>query len=141
MSTKFGGGGVDVRIFQRSRKRLVPCPRTCLIEMEVSGFWFAWTRVFLEEGGLWHTTHFRNKKQCSRQLQCEVPCRQMSLILPCPPCLPQGGFGGRGVWGQGGLGRGVEGEGGRGHFICFAYCTTTWCFSLKGLRTMNVAPQ
>ncbi len=32
---------------------------------------------------------WNNKKQCSRQLQCEVPCRPvMSLILPCP-CLPQ----------------------------------------------------
>ncbi len=76
------------------------------------------------------------------------PLPVMSPILPCPPCLPQGG----GVWGQGvqgqggpGGGRGVGGGGwgrgfrgrGRGHFIHLAiYCTTTWCFALKGLRTM-----
>ncbi len=60
---------------------------------------------------------------------------------------------GGGWWGEGGLvegrggwwGRGGEGEGGwrgvggRGHFICPAInCTTTWCFALKGLRTMSV---
>ena len=36
----------------------------------------------------------------------------------------------------GGSGRG---EGGRGHFIQPAiYCTTTWCFALKGLRTTRL---
>ncbi len=35
---------------------------------------------------------------------------------------------GEGDWG--------EGEGGRGHFVHLAmYCTTTWCFALKGLPT------
>ena len=35
----------------------------------------------------------------------------------------------------GGSGRGVGGRG-RGHFIHPAiYCTSTWCFALKGLRT------
>ncbi len=41
--------------------------------------------------------------------------------------------------GEGGLGEGEGvggGGGGRGHFIHLAtYCTTTWCFALKGLRT------
>ncbi len=42
-----------------------------------------------------------------------------------------GGGGGR-------KGRG-EGEGGRGHFGPAAiYCTTTWCFGLKGLRTIKM---
>ncbi len=36
---------------------------------------------------------------------------------------------------MGGLG---SGGGGRGHFIHLAmYCTTTWCFALKGLRTIT----
>ncbi len=58
----------------------------------------------------------------------------MSPILPCPPCLLLGGSGGRGVqgWGVG------EGGGGRGPFIYLAiHCTTTWCFALKGLRTIR----
>ncbi len=39
--------------------------------------------------------------------------------------------------GRGVRGWGVEGGGGRGYFIHLAiYCTTTWCFALKGLRTM-----
>ncbi len=50
-----------------------------------------------------------------------------------------------GIWpwgvqvGEGfGGGEGVKGGGGRGCFIHLAiYCTTTWCFALKGLRTMN----
>ncbi len=66
----------------------------------------------------------------------QSPLPVMSLILPCPPCLPEAG----GVWGQGGLGRGegVKGGGGKGHFIHLAsYCTTTWCFALKGLRTIK----
>ncbi len=39
-----------------------------------------------------------NKKQCSRQLQCKVPCRPvMSSILPCPPyLLCRGGGPGKG---------------------------------------------
>ena len=33
------------------------------------------------------------------------------------------------------------GVGGRGHFIHLAiYCTTTWCFALKGLRTIKNTP-
>ncbi len=44
------------------------------------------------------------------------------------------GWGGVGV----GEGREVRGEGGRGHFIHLAmYCTTTWYFALKGLRTIS----
>ncbi len=40
--------------------------------------------------------------------------------------------------GGGSRGGGAKGEGGRGHFIHLAiYCTTTWCFALKGLRTMS----
>ena len=36
------------------------------------------------------------------------------------------------------MGDGVKGEGGRGHFIHLAiHCTATWCFALKGLRTMK----
>ncbi len=77
------------------------------------------------------TVNTVNKKQCSRQLQCEVPYRPVMLsILPCPPCLLRKGGGLAG--GVGSRGRG----GGRGHFIQPAiYCTTTWCFTLKGLRT------
>ncbi len=56
------------------------------------------------------------------------PLLAMLLILPCPPCLPQGKFGGRGVWwgreqGEGGptgggvwLGRGPHRGGGQGTF-------------------------
>ncbi len=52
-------------------------------------------------------------------------------------------------WGEGGLvgggglagGGGGGGGGGRGHFIHPAiYCTTTWSFALKGLRTMTCLP-
>ncbi len=47
--------------------------------------------------------------------------------------------GGRGGQVGRGLGRGLGGGGGgRGNFIHPAiYCTTTWCFGLKGLRTVN----
>ncbi len=42
----------------------------------------------------------------------------------------------QGEGGGEGEGEGVEGGGGRGHSIHLAiYCTTTWCFALKGLRT------
>ena len=64
------------------------------------------------------------------------PLPVMSSILPCPPCLPQV----MQTQIQGGPGRVEgEGEGGRGHFIHLAppYCTTTWCFALKGLRTTS----
>ncbi len=41
-----------------------------------------------------------------------------------------------GAWVGGGEG---EGEGGRGHFhLAALYCTITWCFALKGLRTTNL---
>ncbi len=66
------------------------------------------------------------------------PLPVMSLILPCPPCLLHRGggpSGGRGVW-QGEVGLVGGGGGGRGHFIHLAiYCTATWFFALKGLRT------
>ncbi len=47
------------------------------------------------------------------------------------------------LWGGGGFhreGRGVpQGGGGRGHFGPAAiYCTTTWCFTLKGLCTIRM---
>ncbi len=57
------------------------------------------------------------------------------------------GRGGAHLWwgglvGGGGSGRGRgsgRGEGGRGHFSPAAiYCITTWCFALKGLRTINL---
>ncbi len=42
---------------------------------------------------------------------------------------------GGGVWV--GVGEGGGGLGGRGYVHPAAmYCTTTWCFALKGLRTM-----
>ncbi len=93
-----------------------------------------------------------NKKQCSRQLQCKVPCgignvinsslfsnsSLSSLSSTSHAVLGvvwlQGGWVGGGGWGRG---RGFRGEG-RGCFINLAiYCTTTWCFALKGLRTTN----
>ncbi len=47
-----------------------------------------------------------------------------------------GSGGGGGLVGERGWGRGRRG--GRGYFIHLAiYCTTTWCFALKGLRTTN----
>ncbi len=79
-----------------------------------------------------------------------LPC---SSNLPCPPCLPpimlSTGWGGssyrgfghrRGFgWGEGVReGEGAKGGGGRAYFIHPAiYCTTTWCYALKGLRTIN----
>ncbi len=68
-----------------------------------------------------------NEKQCSRQLQCEVPCSVavalMSSILPClsilpgapcpPPAMLSSAEGG-GVWA--GSGQGGRGEGGQGTF-------------------------
>ena len=81
---------------------------------------------------------FINKKQCSRQLQCEVPCRPvMSSILPCPPCLLQGGgglVGGGGSsrgWGEGPEGGWGGGRCGRGHFIHPAISCTTTCMVLR----------
>ncbi len=69
------------------------------------------------------------------------PLPLMSSLLPCPPCLPQVRSRVRGVWwGRGCLGAlgGWGGGGGWGHFIHLAmYCTTTWCFALKGLRTIR----
>ncbi len=106
-------------------------------------------RTFGVSGG-WQAVPFlakTNKKKCSRQLQCEVPCWPvMSSILPCPPCLL---WQGRGVWwgvwwGLGGWGEGV-GVRGRGqgtfHPTCHVlhyhmvlrpkgtshnYCVTLW---------------
>ena len=47
---------------------------------------------------------------------------------------------GRGSGGGRGLGEGEGGLGARGHFHPPAiYCTTTWCFALKGLRTRTNA--
>ncbi len=52
-----------------------------------------------------------------------------------------GGLGRGGGWGGGegfGEGEGDLGGGGRGHCIHLAiYCTATWCFALKGLRTIT----
>ncbi len=48
------------------------------------------------------------------------------------------GHGGVQPWGSH-RGRGVPGGGGRGHFGPAAiYCTTTWCFALKGHCTMTL---
>ena len=89
-------------------------------------------------------SHNTNKKQCSRQLQCEVPCSIGNVVnsslfinsslssLPSTchaACCPWEGGGS----GQGGL----AGKGGRGHFSPAAiYCIATWCFIPKGLRTI-----
>ena len=85
---------------------------------------------------------FHNKKQCSRQLQCEVPCGignvinsslfiNSSLSSLSSTSHAVHGWGSHLQWGEGGGGRG-----GRGHFSLAAiYCTITWCFVPKGLRT------
>ncbi len=100
----------------------------------------------LARGSLWSQPN--NEKQCSKQLQCEVPCSIGNVVnsslfincsfLFCPPPVMlsmEGGSAGGGVWPGGSMG------GGRGHFGPAAmYCTTTWCFALKGLRTINVRP-
>ncbi len=100
--------------------------------------------------------HTPNKKQCSRQLQCEVPCSvgnvvNSSLFNSSWSSLSStshadfaGGVWPGGVWPWGGLAAGgVWPRGGvwlwgdRGHFGPAAiYCITTWCFALKGLRTI-----
>ncbi len=101
----------------------------------------------------------RNKKQCSRQLQCEVPCSvgnvinsslfinsSLSSLSSTSHAVHGGGpASSRGVLplaGGGGShgGRGSHrGEGGRGYFSPAAiYCTTTWCLTLKGLRTIII---
>ncbi len=96
----------------------------------------------------------RNSAQCNCSAK-SLAASVMSSILPTPPYLPPvilytgRGSGHRGVWLQGGLGggggwgrgRGLGGGGGgRGYFIHPAiYCTTTWCFALKGLRTTTQA--
>ncbi len=100
----------------------------------------------------------QNKKQCSRQLQCEVPCSVGNVVnsslfinssLPSLPSTSHaacylwegGGVWPRGIWiggsgWVGGSGWGGVWLGGRGHFSPAAiYCITTWCFALKGLRT------
>ncbi len=82
-----------------------------------------------------------NDKQCSRQLQCEAPCsvgvvNSSSLFInsslsSTTHAVCRGSPGGSGH-GRGGL----SVAGGRGHFGPAAiYCTTTWCFAQKGLRT------
>ncbi len=84
-----------------------------------------------------------NKKQCSRQLQCKVPCSvgnvinfslfihsSLSSLSSTSHAIHGGGVQ---VWGGGGGGGGGLGGGGegRGHFHPAAmYCTTTWCVSL-----------
>ncbi len=92
-----------------------------------------------------------NEKQCSRQLQCEVPCSVSNVInssLFINSSLSSlsstsHAVGGGPAMGGSGKGRGVgEGEGvrGRGQGIFWSschYCTTTWCFALKGLRTIR----
>ncbi len=86
---------------------------------------------------------FDNKKQCSRQLQCEVPCgvgnvmNSSLFIFSSLSSLFSTSYAVRVcVWRGGGLATGGLGGGGRGHFYPAAiYCTTTWCFALKGLRT------
>ncbi len=54
-----------------------------------------------------------------------------------------GGSGGGRVQARGGGWGGGGRSGGRGqgtfHPPCHTHCTTTWCFALKGLRTMNTA--
>ncbi len=84
-----------------------------------------------------HAVHTKKQEAVLNATAVRSPLPVMLLILPCPPCLLHGGSGkGRGVWQGEGRGRGGEGGGGRGHFIHLAiYCTTTWCFALKGLRT------
>ncbi len=113
------------------------------------------------------TRHISNKKQCSRQLQCEVPCSvgnvaNSSLFINSfwsslssashavlGGGLAEGGVWPQGVWpwgggvwqGEGGLaGRGgvPQGGGGQGTFwSSYHYCITTWCFAPKGLRTLT----
>ncbi len=59
---------------------------------------------------------------------------------------PPGHLAGGGLAGGGGLGEGVGGGGwgrgrgwGRGHFIHpIIYCSSSWCFALKGLRTKKL---
>ncbi len=98
--------------------------------------------------------HILNKKQCSRQLQCEVPCgvsnvvnsslfinSSLSYLSSTSHTVLRGegsGHGGEAWVGGGGLGEGRGlGGGDRGHFHPPAmYCTTTWCFALKRLRTI-----
>ena len=76
-----------------------------------------------------------NKKQCSRQLQCEVPCSVGNVInssLFNNSSLSS-------LFSTSHAVRGGEGEGAGDISIHLAtYCTTTWCFSLKGLRTFIV---
>ncbi len=69
--------------------------------------------------------HCQNEKQCSRQLQCEVPCTATVASHICFCLCVGGGVPG----GYGGVRGGYGGvRGGRGHFIHLAiYSTTTWC--------------
>ncbi len=83
---------------------------------------------------------YQKQKAVLKATAVRSPLPVMSLILPCPPCLLHAGGGGfPGSRRGSGWGRGIEGGGGgRGYFIHLGiYCTTTWCFALKGLRTMK----
>ena len=74
----------------------------------VSKFAFLWCAA--------DTDGRKNKKQCSSQLQCQVPCGVGNVVLPYPPCLPPvmlstggGGLATEGFSHGGGFG---QGEGG-----------------------------
>ena len=75
--------------------------------------------------------------QTRSSAQGNCSAKSLAPVMLSIPGRGRGSGGGRGIWqGEGGLAG--EGEGGRGHFIHLAmYCTTTWCFALKGLRTIT----
>ena len=72
-----------------------------------------------------------NKKQCSRQLQCNVPCSVGNFVnssLFINSSLSSLSSTSHAIQGRGG----GPWEGGRGHFgPAVKYCTTTWCFALN----------
>ncbi len=85
----------------------------------------------------WLNHHcFEEQEAVLKATAVRSPLPVISPIPPCPPCLPQGPGG---AGGQGGLvAGGVRGRGqGIFHPLCHIYCTTTWCFALKGLRTIK----
>ncbi len=83
-----------------------------------------------------------NKMQCSRQLQCKVPCSvggviNSSLFIESSLSSTNHTVHGGGLPPVAGS-RVPRGGWGRGHFSPAAiYCTTTWCFAPKGLRTIK----